>query len=235
MKKITTILAVAGLFGISNLYAQEDCKVLLADISGKYEGDCKKGKAEGVGKALGADEYSGEFKSGYPDGRGTYKWKNGNVYDGNWAKGKREGEGRMSIKRDGKADSIVTGFWKKDEFMGKFEKPYIVHRRTNHISKVDVRRGKESGHSIQIDFTSTSSGVPKISGTITPKIEISEIILAQGSYSQIQHVSSTTRATVKKLVDVTFPFRARIRFGSQEVDLEIQEPGSWITAISLNE
>jgi len=235
MKKTTTILSLITLMGISNLYAQEECSVLLTDISGKYEGECKKGKAEGQGTATGTDEYTGTFKGGYPEGKGVYTWKNGNVYDGMWVKGKREGEGKMIIKREGKADSVVSGFWKKNEYAGKFEKPYIIHNRTNHISKLEIRKGKESSKSIQIEVSSTSGGLANINGSITPKLEISEIILAKGNYTQIQHVSTSTKGTIKKLVDVTFPFRARIRFGTQEVDLEIQEEGNWNTIIGLNQ
>lgn len=235
MKKTTTILSIISVLGISNLYAQEECKVLVTEIAGKYEGECKKGKAEGQGTATGTDEYTGSFKGGYPEGKGVYTWKNGNVYDGMWAKGKREGEGRMVIKREGKADSVVTGFWKRNEYAGKFAKPFTIHNRTNHIAKVEVRKGKESSRTIMIEVASTSGGIPNMNGSASPKIDITEIILAKGNYTQVQHVSSTTKGSIKKLMDVTFPFRARIRFGTQEVDLEIQEEGNWNAIIGLNQ
>jgi hypothetical protein len=236
MKKLTTILTIAGLLGFTNVYAQEDCQVLLPEIAGTYKGDCKKGKAEGQGTAKGTDEYTGQFKAGYPDGKGIYTWKNGDVFDGIWLKGKREGEGRMTIKREGKTDSVVTGFWKKDKYAGAFSRPFIIHNRTNHIVRLDVRKVKGASNSIQIELSSTSSGIPRLDGGgVSPKPEITEILVAEGIYGQIQHVSSTAKGSIKKLIEVRFPFRAKIRMGTQEVDLEFREAGSWNTIIGLNE
>ena len=52
---------LAGFYLFStNVFAQ--CEVLLNDIKGTYDGNCKKGKADGFGKAVGTDTYEGEFK-----------------------------------------------------------------------------------------------------------------------------------------------------------------------------
>jgi hypothetical protein len=61
----------------SNPATVEDCKVLLPALSGSYEGSCKKGVADGRGKASGTDAYEGEFRKGLPDGKGTCTWSNG--------------------------------------------------------------------------------------------------------------------------------------------------------------
>ena len=76
----------------TNVLAQ--CEVKLDEIKGTYEGGCKKGKAEGSGKAVGTDTYEGEFKKGLPHGEGTYTWANGNVFRGLFKKGKKEGKGK---------------------------------------------------------------------------------------------------------------------------------------------
>jgi hypothetical protein len=55
----------------------ENCKVLLPALSGNYEGGCKKGLADGKGKASGTDVYEGEFSKELPHGKGTYTWSNG--------------------------------------------------------------------------------------------------------------------------------------------------------------
>lgn len=59
--KIVILLYVI-IFNPFKTNAQQQCKVLLHEISGKYEGDCKKGLAHGVGKAIGRDTYEGEIK-----------------------------------------------------------------------------------------------------------------------------------------------------------------------------
>lgn len=64
----------------------QDCTVTVPALAGKYEGECKNGKADGAGKATGEDVYEGNFKNGQPDGKGKYTWKNGDWYDGLWQK-----------------------------------------------------------------------------------------------------------------------------------------------------
>ncbi|MEM9675360.1 MAG: hypothetical protein ACFB15_02005 [Cyclobacteriaceae bacterium] len=94
-----------------------DCRVMVHDIAGSYEGDCHKGKAHGMGKAIGKDTYEGEFKKGYPDGEGTYTWINGDYFEGTFVKGQREGEGKM-VYASVNADSILTGYWEDDLYQG---------------------------------------------------------------------------------------------------------------------
>ena len=63
-------LILVTFFSIQPAYPQEPCKVLMAGIDASYEGDCKKGKASGKGRASGTDLYIGEFKNGLPHGNG---------------------------------------------------------------------------------------------------------------------------------------------------------------------
>ena len=90
-----------------------DCRVMVDDIAGSYEGECLKGKAHGQGKAIGKDTYEGEFKKGYPDGKGTYTWINGDYFVGEFVKGEREGEGKM-VYASVNADSVQSGYWEED-------------------------------------------------------------------------------------------------------------------------
>ena len=95
-----------------------DCRVMLAAIAGSNEGECHKEKAHGWGKAIGKDTYEGEFKKGYPDGKGTYTWINGDYFEGTFIKGRREGEGKM-VYASVNADSVLTGYWEDDLFQSK--------------------------------------------------------------------------------------------------------------------
>lgn len=74
---------------------------MLSAISLSYSGECKDNKAHGKGKAAGQDIYEGEFKAGYPEGKGLYIWKTGDWFEGNWKKGIREGVGEMHFKQTG--------------------------------------------------------------------------------------------------------------------------------------
>jgi hypothetical protein len=118
----------------------DDCKVQLEAISGQYEGECKKGLAHGTGKSSGTDSYEGEFKKGLPDGKGTYTWSNGDVFRGTFRKGLKEGDGELTYSPDNYADSVLTGFWKKDNYMGLYEHPFKVVEKTSPLNRVVVRR-----------------------------------------------------------------------------------------------
>lgn len=102
---------------------QESCRVRLPDLAGSYDGECRRGKAHGQGKAIGRDTYEGEFAKGLPHGHGTYTWATGDYYEGEFVKGAKEGEGKMvfaPVKADSvQTDSVQVGLWKNDLFLGK--------------------------------------------------------------------------------------------------------------------
>ncbi len=219
-----------------SLFGQETCKVSLVSISGKYEGQCKKGKADGEGTAEGIDKYTGTFKDGLPSGKGTYYWKNGDSYSGEWLKGKMEGQGTKTIKRNGKADSIVNGFWKKDIYAGKYEKPYIISAQTNQIARIEVRKiSQDQINNITIELSNTSGGVPSLGvSAIGNKASLSDIIILSGAYLRTVNMNDGPKGTTLKLLEVTFPFKARYKIGAQEMTIEILEPGDWLINAFLN-
>jgi len=133
MKKQSSILLLTflTLFYFSG-YSQEECKVLLPELVGVYEGKCKKGLASGKGKAVGKDTYEGQFLKGLPDGSGTYYWANGDVYQGDWLFGKRDGVGIFTFQYDGK-DSVQAGLWQQDEYKG----PVPAKPKVNYMTNVD--------------------------------------------------------------------------------------------------
>ena len=72
MRKIIFPLAI-----FCSLYVHaQNCTVVTEALKGTYEGGCKNEKADGTGTAKGEDSYTGEFKNGYPEGKGKYSWKN---------------------------------------------------------------------------------------------------------------------------------------------------------------
>ena len=54
----------------------------------------------------------GNFKNDLPHGQGTYQYKNGDLYVGEWAEGKRNGKGSY-------AHSV--GDWETDLYVGDFK------------------------------------------------------------------------------------------------------------------
>ena len=134
---LTGILLIPSF--ISIIYAQDECIVLLPRIAVTYEGSCRKGLADGQGEAIGIDHYIGEFRKGYPEGVGTYKWQTGETYVGEWSKGQRHGEGKYTFKYM-ERDSVLAGRWKEDKYIGLPDiEPYVIEYR-NGIGRVTCIR-----------------------------------------------------------------------------------------------
>lgn len=146
---LKTVYCLLFLFSGSIIYAQEDCKVLMPEISGTYTGKCKKGLAQGKGLAVGTDTYEGRFLKGLPDGSGKYTWADGRVYEGSWEAGKRDGKGTMTYPTTGE-DSVVVGYWKKDEYVGtELIPPYLVTRNQG-IVRYSIRKVNELGSGFSV-------------------------------------------------------------------------------------
>ena len=79
-------------------------------------GDCKNGK--GLYKWTDGDSYEGQFKNGYRHGVGTYIFPSGNSYEGQWVEGKQDGRGTFTFNG---SDSLrIEGKWSNGEiFEGK--------------------------------------------------------------------------------------------------------------------
>jgi hypothetical protein len=157
MIKIFIILLIAVL-GDPAISPAKDCEVLLESISGTYDGDCKKGLAEGTGTAKGVDTYIGEFKKGLPDGQGRYIWKNGDYYSGDFVKGVKEGYGEMKMKREGQKDSLLAGYWIKGIFVGASNLPYRESHSSN-IKSVMIEEITENGSEIMIVYARNKQSV----------------------------------------------------------------------------
>lgn len=202
-----------------------DCKVLVDSLKGTYTGGCKSGKADGAGKATGTDIYDGEFKNGLPDGKGKYSWKNGDVYEGSFKKGLKEGYGELRKNSEAK-DSVLTGFWKKDIYKGKFEKPYMVHNTTSDVSRVEVNKTGNADKTVTVSVTLLTGTGPLNSRGNKALATMTDVQIIKGVF--LYKASSTiSNKDVTIFRGVDFPFRARFYFGNASVDVEIFEAGEW--------
>ena len=116
MKKLAFFVVFILAFTISG-FSQFDCKVLVENLKGQYNGDCKKGLANGDGSAKGIDTYVGEFKKGNPHGFGVYTFENGSNYIGNFKKGKMDGYGLYNLLSES-GDLVQNyGLWLADSLL----------------------------------------------------------------------------------------------------------------------
>ena len=213
----------------------QDCVVAMESLKGKYEGPCKNGKADGIGKATGTDTYEGNFKAGLPDGNGKYTWKNGNWYEGDWYKGRRDGNGKMMYKLADR-DSLLNGFWKKDAYAGKYEKPYIIHYKTIHVTHLSAIVQNKLLNQIDIFLDSETGNSPigasNPGGTVA-KPTLTDMTVTAGTFLRRTENDSYGKKVGYTLEEVTFPFRVVLTVGNDSVDLEFLEPGRWNVEIRL--
>jgi len=102
--------------------AQDFCKVPMTTISGskvldgKYTGQCKSGVPDGEGTVVFAngDRYQGSFTRGKIEGRGTWTSARSGVYSGQWHDGKRHGTGTLQWGQG----STYAGDWFYDRRHG---------------------------------------------------------------------------------------------------------------------
>lgn len=230
MKQVLLFASIFILYSFKS-GAQQTCEVKLKDIQGVYTGDCKDDKANGKGKSVGTDEYEGEFKDGYPEGKGMYTWKDGHYFVGFFKKGNKDGKGDMYYESSKGDDSVVTGFWKKDKYVGVYEQKYIIQSTTSHISKVDCHYidGKTRNITIEVHMVSNSNNINNI-GSIAA---ISDIATITGTFYTRQTQIMANRS-ITYIKDVTYPFRALFTLNTGDIaEVIFNETGEYSVAINL--
>ncbi len=212
MKKLFLLLAIAAI-SIPEIQAQ--CKVLLTSLSGEYSGGCKKGVANGKGKAIGTDTYEGNFKKGLPDGEGTYTWANGDVFTGAFKKGVKVGKGKL-IKASGET---LDGYWSDDEYIGKNSKPFAFSGKSPSITKVIGKRTSPTGNKIELVFTQLSK----------PKTNVRfDVNVIEGNYGNKQTLFKNG-----EINGISIPFRAKVSVKGQSVNLEVYQTGTWVIELDF--
>ena len=232
MKQVLlTLLLVA--ITINVVCAQEaDCKVLVDSLKGTYTGECKSGKANGQGKAVGINSYDGEFKNGFPEGQGKYTWSNGNYYYGSWKKGLKDGKGELHQFENGK-ETRVTGYWKKDNYKGEYENPYLITNSTSDIGRVQVAKMSSNEATVIITVESLHTTQSLSSGTFQTSTVMTAHQVTRGSYISKSN-SALTNKEVTTFRGVVFPFRCTFNFGNSMIEIEFFEKGSWDVVVPVS-
>ncbi|MFZ4056508.1 MAG: hypothetical protein ACOYKE_00145 [Ferruginibacter sp.] len=238
MKQYLTALLCTFLLN-QTLNAQE-CFVGVEALKGTYSGDCKKGKANGIGTAIGIDTFIGHFKNGYPNGQGKYTWKNGDVYEGSWKNGVFEGYGIFIQQSTPDSITKFAGYWEKGKYKGDFEHPYMVSFLTNNFSDFNIRKQDELKSQISFTIKNSTAGGSAIDNPVLPKCMLTDIQIITGNFEDKLTDTSTHIASRYILRKVIFPFTAILTFeivgkkiSVERAKLEINEKGNWLIYVNI--
>ena len=234
MKFSAALIFLFATFRFQKIFSQP-CTVDNPSIYGTYTGDCKKGKANGKGKSVGVDVYEGDFKSGLPDGSGTYTWSNGNSFKGKFEKGLKQGKGVLTIKKTDAPDSIVEGYWKNDAYIGKYENPYTVYFKSKLITEFEVAYKKDAFNQITFFVTNTSGGTQTPFNGYYPRLKVDEVQLTYGRYGRLMVNDIHTKKTESIISEVTYPIRMKVIIDKEEVEMEFREAGSYVINLHINQ
>lgn len=231
MKYLLLPLMCVLLFTVSSQLTAQDCKVLDPNLEGVYTGDCKNGKASGLGKAVGKYSYEGEFKAGLPEGKGELTDDLGVLYKGNFKKGKRDGEGTLYFK-----DSIQNGFWKNDKYIGLYEAPYKVVNKTFMVSSLSVtydNPNTTNNNTIELNLESVSGGSYSVLQGELPKPILKESIFNKGSYLQMISVTNEQKRNTYIFQNTTYPANVIFKINNEEVEITFNEAKNYKVNVKL--
>ncbi len=225
---IFTLLTIT----LNTVCAQADCKVMLDSLKGTYTGECKNGKANGNGKAVGVNTYDGAFKNGFPEGKGKYTWSNGDYYYGSWKKGQKDGKGELHQFENGK-EKLISGYWKNDNFRGEHENPYVIRNTTTDIGRVQVSKMSDDDYTISITVQGLASNQSFGSSSFSTTTVMTDHRVVGGTYVSKANVVLTNKE-ITTFRGVIFPFRATFNFGNSQVEIEFFEKGAWDVTVPVN-
>jgi hypothetical protein len=224
MKHILTGVFFFLIFGLPQyVNAQENCKVLVPQIDSIYTGKCKNGLANGKGTAIGIDSFTGFFSKGWPV-KGTYTWAGGNSYTGDLNEGKRNGEGKLTIKLADR-DSILNGLWENDKYLGpKPNAPRVIIKYN--IDSYNYKKVGDTKMRVLINLTQNGSRNATVSNL--------RIDASSGTETAIGNLEGFENITFPVIIKVSYTTMNKIKTMTLNVnfEFEISEPGDWVVDIA---
>jgi hypothetical protein len=181
--------------------------------------------------------YVGEQKNGQPDGKGVLTDTAGNVYNGSFKKGKKDGYGELTLKNAvaGK-DNIIVGYWKKDQYIGIYEFPYKIISKSYMISNASVtyEPANPSSNIIEISVESVSGGSATLSGEM-PKPTLTDHVFNKGSFQEMIIRTNQQKRNVYIFQNVIFPVQAVFKFGNEDITVDFNETKNYKLTVVLRD
>jgi hypothetical protein len=180
--------------------------------------------------------YVGDQKNGQPDGMGVLTDTSGNVFKGNFKKGKKEGYGELTYKTIFDKDSTLVGYWKKDQYVGYYEYPFKIISKSYMISNASISAepANPSGNIIEVSVESVSGGSATLSGEM-PKPTLTDHIFNKGSYQEMFARTNQQKRNIYIFQNVIFPIQAVFRFGGEDITVDFNEKKNYKLVVVLRD
>jgi hypothetical protein len=222
MKKFMILSVFVCALYINGLCQNLDGPVLKKELVGKYTGGLKNRIAQGKGTAIGLDTYTGNFRKGLPNGEGTYKDSEGNIFKGSFVNGKKQGKGELILSGLVK-DMILKGYWESDKYIGNnIDAQYEISNKTGSVTPRIFSVG--AGNKVELTIIDPVTD-EYITGYIALKGE----------------ASLRTTFGMYYYEDATFPLEFDIRYDcnnkigtsttANTIRIKINKPGYWVVIL----
>jgi hypothetical protein len=223
--RISYLMFIFLLTGFENVYGQDsNCQVNMKSISGSYTGGCKKGLAHGSGRAEGLDSYQGGFKKGLPHGEGVYVWRSGKKFEGKFEKGLMYGKGVIT-QPIADADSILSGYWRKDVYIGKVFLPDVGIVSRRNVDRIEIE--EYPGQSAEIRFRFLKMGVKN--GEISDLTVTTPTGLQQVSSGEV--IIDNPEFPFNTIITYRTPNKFSTAMLDVRVQLEVNFRGIWVITL----
>ena len=73
-----------------------------------------------------------------------------------------------------------------------------------------------------------------VQGTIMPRYKVDNVQMLKGHYERLTCLEAHLKSTETTIIEVIFPFRVKLNIGTEEVELEFFESGTYTVNISIN-
>ena len=222
MKRVILITIFFSIFYIGAVCQSNEGPVLKKELIGKYEGELKKGRAQGKGTAIGRDSYTGRFYKGLPEGEGIYTDSEGNKYKGSFHNGIKDGKGELILKGTVK-DSVIVGYWASDKYIGKEKKdPYEISNQTGIVTARLFNNGP--GNNIEIGILD-----PVNSTYLSATIFLIGQATARTSYGKYFYDDATF--PVEFDIQYTCSNKLKTATIANTIRIKINQPGNWVITL----
>jgi hypothetical protein len=118
------------------------------------------------------------------------------------------------------------------------EQTFVVYERGAKVSKAEIRRDAVSKENIiEIEALNVSGGSISMGrrNPVLPPAEVSSIISINGSYVVSRDIRKSGRGVVMQLLNVVYPYRARLTVSEQIFEFEVKQPGFWRININVSQ